>query len=149
MLSTPPSGLPRTYHAPFGWSFEPGEVLWTINDDRNRSEQDTRSSRHIKASLIRLSYVVSPTYRAAGSTNWLRNPFSPIERWRISGYCDLIRAAYTPSHGISGVLRIFLDLREAGKSCRKHLVARIMWANNIKALHEYQPPGTLEAPCRF
>jgi putative transposase len=53
---------------------------------------------------------------------------------------DLIRAAYTASHGVYGAPRIFLDLREAGETCRKHRVARIMRVNNMNALHGYRTP---------
>lgn len=45
----------------------------------------------------------------------------------------LIRAAYTASHGVYGAPRIVLDLREAGETCSKHRVARIMRANHIKS----------------
>jgi len=37
-----------------------------------------------------------------------------------------------------GSTRIFLDLREAGETCSKHRVARIMRANKIRALHGYR-----------
>ncbi len=52
----------------------------------------------------------------------------------------LIRAAYTASHGVYGTPRIFLDVREAGETCSKHRVARIMRANNLKALHGHRAP---------
>ena len=50
----------------------------------------------------------------------------------------LIRASYNASHGVYGSTRIFLDLREAGETCSKHRVARIMRANKIRALHGYR-----------
>ncbi|TKB72493.1 MAG: hypothetical protein E8D45_10570 [Nitrospira sp.] len=53
---------------------------------------------------------------------------------------DLIRAAYTASHGVYGAPSIFLDLREAGETCRTHRVARIMRANNMNARHGYRAP---------
>ena len=70
---------------------------------------------------------------------WLRNPLSnrALEDQRLLG---LIRAAYTTSHGVYGAPRIFLDLREAGETCSKHRVARIMRTNNIKSLHGYRAP---------
>jgi putative transposase len=70
---------------------------------------------------------------------WLRTPLSDraLEDQRLLG---LIRAAYTASHGVFGAPRIFLDLREAGETCSTHRVARIMRANNLKALHGYRTP---------
>jgi putative transposase len=75
----------------------------------------------------------------SGFYEWLRKPLSDraLEDQRLLG---LIRAAYTASHGVYGAPRIFLDLREAGETCSKHRVARIMKTNNIKALHGYRAP---------
>ena len=75
----------------------------------------------------------------SGFYDWLRKPLSDraLEDQRLLG---LIRAAYTASHGVYGAPRIFLDLREAGETCSKHRVARIMRANNMKALHGYRAP---------
>ena len=50
----------------------------------------------------------------------------------------LIRASFKASHGIYGSPRVFLDLREGGETCSKHRVARLMRANNIRALHGYR-----------
>ena len=75
----------------------------------------------------------------SGFYEWLRNPLSDRaledQRWLA-----LIRTAYTASHGVYGAPPIFLDLREAGETCSKHRVARIMRANHIKALHGYRVP---------
>jgi transposase InsO family protein len=38
----------------------------------------------------------------------------------------LIRASFVASHSIYGAPRVFLDLREAGETCSKHPVARLM-----------------------
>lgn len=75
----------------------------------------------------------------SGYYEWLRKPLSDraLEDQRLLG---LIRASYTASHGIYGAPRIFLDLREAGETCSKHRVARIMRVNKIKALHGYRAP---------
>ena len=75
----------------------------------------------------------------SGFYEWLRKPLSDraLEDQRLLG---LIRAAYTASHGVYGAPRIFLDLREAGETCRTHRVARIMRANNMNALHGYRAP---------
>lgn len=75
----------------------------------------------------------------SGFYEWLRHPLSDraLEDQRLLG---LIRMAYMASHGVYGAPRIFLDLREAGETCSKHRVARIMKANHIKALHGYRTP---------
>jgi putative transposase len=75
----------------------------------------------------------------SGFYEWLRHPLSDraLEDQRLLA---LIRTAYTASHGVYGAPRIFLDLREAGETCSKHRVARIMRANHIKALHGYRVP---------
>jgi putative transposase len=75
----------------------------------------------------------------SGFYAWLQKPLSDraVEDQRLLG---LIRAAYAASHGVYGAPRIFLDLREAGETCSKHRVARIMRANNLKARHGYRTP---------
>jgi putative transposase len=75
----------------------------------------------------------------SGFYEWLRKPLSD-RAWEDQRLLGLIVAAYTASHGVYGAPRIFLDLREAGETCSKHRVARIMRANNIKALHGYRAP---------
>lgn len=107
-----------------------------------------------KAQHVRLKYTFIKAHRRefdtammcrlldvsrSGFYQWLRNPLSnrAVEDQRLLG---LIRAAYTASHGIYGAPRIFLDLREAGETCSKHRVARIMRANSLKALHGYRAP---------
>ena len=52
----------------------------------------------------------------------------------------LIRDSYAASSGVYGALRVFGDLREAGESCGKHRVAKIMRANKIKAVRGYKAP---------
>jgi putative transposase len=67
----------------------------------------------------------------SGFYAWLHKPLSDraIEDVRL---LELIRASYAASHGIYGSPRVFLDLREAGETCGKHRVARIMKANKIQ-----------------
>ena len=48
------------------------------------------------------------------------------------------RASCTASYGIYGAPRVFLDLREAGETCSKHRVARLMRQANLRALHGYR-----------
>src|SRR5437016_5114807 len=50
----------------------------------------------------------------------------------------LIRASFVASHGIYGAPRVFLDLREAGETCSKHRVARLMREAHLRALHGYR-----------
>jgi putative transposase len=50
----------------------------------------------------------------------------------------LIRASFTASHGIYGAPRVFLDLREAGESCSKHCVERLMGEDSLRGLHGYR-----------
>jgi len=52
----------------------------------------------------------------------------------------LIRDSYAASSGVYGALRVFADLREAGESCGRHRVARIMREHKIKALRGYKAP---------
>ena len=109
------------------------------NRRRSQGIRVTCSSRHIVAMcdtavMCRLLDVLR-----SGFYQWLRHPLSDraLEDQRL---LSLIRAAYTASHGVYGAPRIFLDLREAGETCSKHRVARIMRASHIKALHGYRTP---------
>jgi putative transposase len=52
----------------------------------------------------------------------------------------LIRDSYTASGGVYGSRRVFGDLREAGESCGKHRVEKIMRAHKIKAVRGYKAP---------
>ena len=94
------------------------------------------------ASDFQAGSAAAVSYR---SSQWLRNPLSnrAVEDERLLG---LIREAYMASQGIYGAPRIFLDLRDAGETCSKHRVARIMRANNLKARYGFQHPDTPKAP---
>jgi len=72
----------------------------------------------------------------AGYYAWLHKPLSDRAK-EDARLLRLIRASYNASRGVYGSTRIFLDLREAGETCSKHRVARIMRANKIRALHGY------------
>jgi putative transposase len=78
----------------------------------------------------------------SGYYEWLRNPLSDRDRenQRLLG---LIRASYTASGGVYGAPRIFLDLREAGETCSKHRVQRLMRVHNIQANYGYRKPRTV------
>ena len=73
----------------------------------------------------------------SGYYDWLQQPISDraLEDARL---LRLIRASFIASHGIYGAPRVFLDLREAGETCSKHRVARLMRQANLRALHGYR-----------
>ena len=75
----------------------------------------------------------------SGFYAWLIQPLSDraIEDQRL---LELIRASYAASSGVYGSPRVFLDLREAGETCGRNRIARIMRVNNIKALRGYKAP---------
>ena len=50
----------------------------------------------------------------------------------------LIRASFKASQGVYGAPRVFLDLREAGETCSKHRVARIMRESGMRAYAGYR-----------
>jgi putative transposase len=49
----------------------------------------------------------------------------------------LLGASYKASQCVYGATRAFLDLREAGETCSKHRVARLMRENNMRAAADY------------
>ncbi len=73
----------------------------------------------------------------SGYYKWLQHPISNHAQEDIR-LLRLIRASFTASHGIYGAPRVFLDLREAGETCSKHRVARLMRVNHVHALHGYR-----------
>ena len=73
----------------------------------------------------------------SGYYAWLQKPISDHAQEDARLLC-LIRASFKASHGIYGAPRIILDLREAGETCSKNRVERLMRENNIVALHGYR-----------
>lgn len=73
----------------------------------------------------------------SGYYDWLKQPISNRAK-EDARLLRLIRASFVASHGIYGAPRVFLDLREAGETCSKHRVARLMRLNNLRALHGYR-----------
>jgi putative transposase len=73
----------------------------------------------------------------SGYYAWLHQPISKRAQ-EDARLLRLIRASFTASHGIYGAPRVFLDLREAGETCSKHRVARLMRQVNLRALHGYR-----------
>ena len=73
----------------------------------------------------------------AGYYEWLKQPISNRAQEDVR-LLRLIRASFIASHGIYGAPRVFLDLREAGETCSKHRVERLMRENGLRALHGYR-----------
>lgn len=73
----------------------------------------------------------------SGYYEWLQQPLSNRAR-EDARLLRLIKASYTASKGVYGAPRVFLDLREAGETCSKHRVARLMRENGLRALHGYR-----------
>jgi len=73
----------------------------------------------------------------SGYYDWLLQPLSNRVQ-EDARLLRLIRASFVASHGIYGAPRVFLDLREAGETCSKHRVARLMREANLRALHGYR-----------
>jgi putative transposase len=73
----------------------------------------------------------------SGYYQWLKSPRSAraVEDARLLRW---IRASFKASRGIFGAPRVFLDLREAGETCSKHRVARLMRENGLRALPGYR-----------
>jgi putative transposase len=69
--------------------------------------------------------------------DWIKEPLSNRAREDARLLC-LIRASFIASQGIYGAPRVFLDLPEAGWTCSKHRVARLMRENRLRALHGYR-----------
>jgi putative transposase len=73
----------------------------------------------------------------SGYYAWLLEPISRRAQEDVR-LLRLIRASFVASHGIYGSPRVFLDLREAGETCSKHRVARLMRVNKIRAAPGYR-----------
>lgn len=75
----------------------------------------------------------------SGYYEWRFRPMSDraIEDVRL---LSLIRASHGASYGVHGYRRISMDLKEAGESCGKNRIHRIMKSNNIQAIHGYKKP---------
>ena len=73
----------------------------------------------------------------SGYYQWLKCPQSKraVEDARL---LRLTRSSFTASQGIYGAPRVSLDLREAGETCSKHRVARLMRENGLRTLHGYR-----------
>ena len=76
----------------------------------------------------------------SGYYAWIKNPLSnrALEDARL---LRLIRAFFVASKGIYGAPRVFLDLREAGETCSKHRVARLMRLSGLRARPGFRVRG--------
>ena len=82
--------------------------------------------------MCRLLNVAPSGYYA-----WLKTPVSNRAK-EDTRLLRLIRASFKASHCVYGAPRVFLDLREAGETCSKHRVARLMRENGIRAQAGYR-----------
>jgi hypothetical protein len=73
----------------------------------------------------------------SGYYAWLNKPVSDRAR-EDKRLLRLIRVSFNASQGVYGAPRVFLDLREAGETCSKHRVARLMHENNLRAKGGYR-----------
>jgi len=73
----------------------------------------------------------------SGYYAWLKQPVSRREQDNAR-LLRLIRAPFMASHGIYGSPRVFLELREAGETCSKHRVARLMRLHKIRPVRGYK-----------
>lgn len=89
-------------------------------------------SKHNIRMMCRLLGIAPSGYYA-----WLKKPVSDRAK-EDRRLLKLIRASFAASQGIYGAPRVFLDLREAGETCSKHRVARLMRENNIRAQAGYR-----------
>jgi putative transposase len=102
--------------------------------------EDRQTYEFIKAHRNRFNVrTICPVLEVApsGYYAWLQEPVCQraLEDVRL---LRLIRASYTASPGIYGAPRVFLDLREAGETCSKHRVMRLMRVNKIRAVRGYR-----------
>ena len=73
----------------------------------------------------------------SGYYAWLQQPLSRRAQ-EDARLLRFIRASFVASQGVYGAPRVFLDLREAGETCSKHRVTRLMRENGLRALHGYR-----------
>ena len=100
------------------------------------SARHTSSSRPIESSTACRRCVACWASRRAATTMASAADLEPSPGRCSAASTDsrVVRA----SQGIYGAPRVFLDLREAGETCSKHRVARLMREANLRALHGYR-----------
>lgn len=92
----------------------------------------SNQGKHKVRTMCRLLGVAPSGYYA-----WLKKPVSDRAK-EDARLLRLIRASFKASQGVYGAPRVFLDLREAGETCSKHRVARLMRENGIRAQAGYR-----------
>ena len=93
---------------------------------------ESNQKEHSVQMMCRLLGVAPSGYYA-----WLNKPVSDRAR-EDKRLLRLVRASFNASQGVYGAPRVFLDLREAGETCSKHRVARLMRENNLRAKGGYR-----------
>jgi putative transposase len=106
-----------------------------LSAGRVRSTYEFIKANHEQYSVQAMCRILGVA--ASGYYEWLTHPVSNRAQ-EDARLLRLIRASFTASQGIYGAPRIFLDLREAGETCSKHRVARLMRVNQLRALHGYR-----------
>jgi putative transposase len=76
----------------------------------------------------------------SGYYEWIKHPVSKRAQ-EDARLLRLIRASFIASKGIYGAPRVFLDLREAGETCSKHRVARLMRLHGMRAQPGFRARG--------
>src|SRR5258708_15933165 len=101
-----------------------------LSAGRVRSTYEFIKSNRDEYSVQALCRVLSVA--PSGYYEWLTHPVSNRAR-EDARLLRLIRASFTASQGIYGAPRVFLDLREAGETCSKHRVTRLILVNHLPA----------------
>jgi putative transposase len=98
-------------------------------------------STRMSAGRVRTTYEFIKAHllnvAPSGYYAWLQQPLSRRAH-EDARLLRLIRASFVASQGVYGAPRVFLDLREAGETCSKHQVTRLMRQNGLRALHGYR-----------
>lgn len=74
-----------------------------------------------------------------GFYQWWHQPISNRDR-EDQRLLALIRDSYIASGGVYGSRRVFGDLREAGETCGRHRVEKIMRRHRLQAIRGYRTP---------
>src|SRR5436309_1881473 len=97
---------------------------------RVRSPYEFIKSHRDRHSVERMCRVLEVA--SSGYYDWPKQPVSNRAQ-EDARLLRLIRTSFVASHGIYGAPRVFLDLREAGETCSKDRVARLMRKASLRA----------------
>jgi putative transposase len=109
-----------------------------VSPGRTRSIYEFIKSNQVAFSVHAMCRLLGAA--PSGYYAWLKKPVSNRAQ-EDARLLRLIRASFTAGQGIYGSPRVFLDLREAGETCSKHRVARLMRDNHLRARHGYRTRG--------